>query len=241
MITGSREDHMAERSGKPTEIQASNKDYMLDDSLYGDDFGCEDSTDQFDKFNDNPKNWVINKPSTKEQIEQQIIEDNEKFNNSNDGWETKEKRVDDMIKEKIEKDKKDVREELKNDIPYFQEEFIPKAEDEGKIYLTNYELAMINLNAEKHRGFEKDKKLIDMKKQIINLQKAIIDAKKETLDRDEMIIEYHAINTSKEHENFKGESKEFLIGISNHHESLNGKKWGYNPESGEIIVNEDGK
>jgi len=116
-------------------------------------------------------------------------------------------------------------------------EFIPKEEDEGKIYLSDYELAIINLNAERHKVFEKNKKIIDMKKQLINVQKSLIDSKRETLERDEMIIEYHAIQTSKEHEDFKAESKQFLIDISDQYDTLKGKTWGYNPESGEIIVN----
>jgi len=120
----------------------------------------------------------------------------------------------------------------------FQQEFVPDPADEGRIFLTEYELARINLNAEKHKAFEKEKKMIDMKVQLIKTQQALLDAKKETLERDMMIVEYHAIQNTKASEEFKDESKQFLLDISKQHTSLKGKQWGYNPESGEIVVDD---
>jgi hypothetical protein len=75
-----------------------------------------------------------------------------------------------------------------------------------------------------------------MKIQLIKTQQALLDAKKETLERDMTIIEYHSIQNTRNSEDFKEESKQFLINISNQYDRLKGKQWGYNPESGEIVV-----
>jgi hypothetical protein len=158
-------------------------------------------------------------------------EKNIEFDDSKEGWEIKEPTVEEMVKID-EKSKKEIKEEL------FIPEFIPNSEDEGKIFLTDYELAQINLNAEKHKNFEHEKKIIDMRFQIIKTQQALLDAKKETLERDMMITEYHAIHNTKNMEEFKETSKQFLINISNKHKELKNKHWGYNPESGEIVVDE---
>jgi len=120
----------------------------------------------------------------------------------------------------------------------FDDGNIDPDEDDGKLYLTELELALINLNTEKHNIYKKDKAIIDMKKQIISVQKALIDSKKETLERDDMIIEYNAIQLSKDHESFKEISKKFLMDISIKHDLLKDKTWGYNPDTGEIIINE---
>jgi hypothetical protein len=90
MIKGSREKHIAEN-------MSSNKDYMLDDTIFDD---CD-----YDK--------------TMNEIKGDI-----EFDDSEEGW------VSDSVDSII----------------------------EDKIYLTDYELAQINLNAEKHKNFEKEKK-----------------------------------------------------------------------------------
>ena len=210
MIKGSREEHMAGNvvTDRIINDEPTNKDYMLDESLFDDDCGdCGDCGDEIiPEYNDSTEGWSIKQPTVDELVKQQIIED--------EGM---------SLKKKEESD-------------HFIPEFIPNAEDAGKIFLTDYELAQINLNTEKHKGFEKDKKIIDINMKLLQTQEALLDAKKETLEKGRMILEYHAIQISKDHEDFKGVSKQFLIDISDSHESLKGKKWGYHPESGEIIV-----
>jgi len=209
MIKGSREEHMAGNvvTDRIINDEPTNKDYMLDESLFDDD--CGDENEIIPEYDDSTEGWSVKQPTVDELVKQQIMED--------EGMSLKKK------------------EESEHFIP----EFVPNAEDvenEGKIFLTDYELAQINLNTEKHKGFEKDKKIIDLNMKLLQSQEALIDAKKESLEKSRHILEYHAIQSTNDHKEFKEESKQFLVDISDQHESLKGKKWGYNPESGEIIV-----
>ncbi len=212
MIKGSREEHMA---GNVVTDKPTNKDYMLDESLFDDEGGdCGDENEITPEYDDSTEGWSIKQPTIDELVKQQIMEDENEIEFT-----------------------KEAKEKMKED--FFIPELVPDAEDvenEGKIFLTDYELAQINFNAEKHKVHERDKKIIDVNMKLLQTQEALLDAKKETLEKGRMILEYHAIQTSKDHEDFKGVSKQFLIDISNQHESLKGKKWGYHPESGEIIV-----
>jgi len=213
MIKGSREEHMAGNVVTDRiieETKPTSKDYMLDESLFDDD--C------YEESEEHTPNEVV-----------------PEYDDSTDGWSVKQPTVDELVKQQIMEDK-GMSLKKKEESEHFIPELVPKAEDEGKIFLTNHELSQINLNAEKHKVFEKDKKIIDINMKLLQTQEALLDAKKETLEKGRMILEYHAIQLTKDHEEFKGESKQFLVDISNSHESLKGKKWGYHPESGEIIV-----
>ncbi len=214
MIKGSREEHMAGNvvTDRIINDEPTNKDYMLDESLFDDDCGeGGDENEIIPEYDDSTEGWSVKQPTVDELVKQQIMEDENEIEFT-----------------------KEAKENMKED--FFIPEFVPNAEDEGKIFLTDYELAQINLNTEKHKGFEKDKKIIDLNMKLLQSQEALIDAKKESLEKSRHILEYHAIQSTNDHKEFKEESKQFLVDISDQHESLKGKKWGYNPESGEIIV-----
>lgn len=110
---------------------------------------------------------------------------------------------------------------------------------EEKLILSSKELDAINTNTERIKGFEKDKQIIELKKQLITVQDQLLTAQKEVLKRDNIILEYHFIQASKNLEEMKSRSKEELEQISRNHKGLKDKSWGYNPETGEIIINED--
>lgn len=111
--------------------------------------------------------------------------------------------------------------------------------EEAKLMLREDELTNIMVNTNKVKLIEKDKSIIELKKQLLSVQDALLNAQKEVVKRDHMILEYHEIKVNQELSDAKDKSRNDLHEISKHHEGLIGKKWGYNPETGEIIINEE--
>lgn len=109
----------------------------------------------------------------------------------------------------------------------------------AKLVLSNKEINNIMTNADKVNLFEKDKQVIELKNQLLSVQNALLDAQKEVVKRDKIIIDYHSIKLEEELNTAKEKSRDELMEISKHHEGLKGKKWGYNPETGEIIIDEE--
>ena len=109
----------------------------------------------------------------------------------------------------------------------------------AELYLDSKELQHVKLNSEILKGLEKDKQIIELKKQLLSVQNSYLEAQREVVKRDLMIIEYHEIQLNHKIEERKARNKEELVEISKHRKELEGKNWGYNPETGEIIINNE--
>jgi hypothetical protein len=109
-------------------------------------------------------------------------------------------------------------------------------EIKGKLYLSDVELAQINLFNEKYRTYEEIQAHNDTRKKLIDAQVALMDAKKEILKRDKIILDNIIKEDAQKREGFKKRNREFLESISKSHPGLEKIRWGYNPESGEIIT-----
>jgi len=136
------------------------------------------------------------------------------------------------------KDKKDKKKNKDLEEKEINTEEIATVDDEieGKEYLTNLELSRITLNAEKHEVFKKSKELSNLKTMLLNTKKELFESKIETIERELVIIEYIRADQNKDHEDFKYKSKKELEEIGRSHGFLLGEKFGYDPESGEIVV-----
>ena len=108
-------------------------------------------------------------------------------------------------------------------------------ENKEKIFLSSLELSQINNNTEKHINFEKNKEIVELKLHIIKLKKLIYEGKINELDKDIDIIGYQKIQQNQTQKDFIEKSKETLLKISNNYFEIKDKKWGFDPESGEII------
>ena len=106
------------------------------------------------------------------------------------------------------------------------------------LVLSSTELNAISLNTEKIKNIEKDIQILELKNQLLAVQDTLLDAQKEVIKRDRMILEYHNIKVNQLLKDTKNRSKEELIEISKQYEGLEGKKWGYNPDTGEILIDE---
>lgn len=109
-------------------------------------------------------------------------------------------------------------------------------EIEGKEYLTNHELSRITLNAEKHEVFKKDQDISNLKIMLLNTKKELFESRIETVERELVITEYIRSEHTKNYEDFKYKSKKELEEIGKSHGFLLGEQFGYDPESGEIVV-----
>jgi len=103
---------------------------------------------------------------------------------------------------------------------------------EQKIKLSVIEVNKIALNAEKLKVVEKDTTILELKNKMLTLQE-------EMLKKDRMILDYHKLILDSTLSTTKDKNKDTLLEISSKYPITNGKKWGYNPESGEIVINEE--
>jgi len=139
-----------------------------------------------------------------------------------------------MAKKKLEK------EYMKNTSEFddSEENWVPDTIDseiDENDYLTEAELANMNFFAERHKVFEKDSKILELKLQMVKIQEKLMDTKKEVLARDRMIIEYNVIQESQKQNDFKQSNREFLETVSKNHNIDPDVRWGFNPESGKIV------
>lgn len=109
----------------------------------------------------------------------------------------------------------------------------------AELILSQVERDAIKINSEELKVLEKDKKIIEVKNQLITIQNALLDAQREVVKRDQMILEYHTLQLNEKLQKMKDRNRDELVEISRNYEGLNGKKWGYNPETGEIVINEE--
>ena len=112
-------------------------------------------------------------------------------------------------------------------------------EQPDSIFLNDKDLNVVKMNTEIIRGLEKDEAIYKLKLDVLSAQELTLKAQNEVIKRDRVIIEYQAMVTRKNKEEAKEIAKNALYDISNEHDALRGKKWGFNPDTGEIIFQED--
>ncbi len=106
-------------------------------------------------------------------------------------------------------------------------------------FLTVEELLTISLNTEKLRAFEQDMRIIDLKRDLIKVQEDLLNSHYKILERDKIILEEQEKQVTAIQDKKKEESLSYLKEITEKHPSLKNKKWSYDPETGEIVINED--
>ena len=109
----------------------------------------------------------------------------------------------------------------------------------AELYLDNKELLATKLNSEILKGLEKDRAILELKKQLLTVQKAYLEAQQEVVKRDSMLLDYQNNMVDGKIEERKRRNKEELVEISKHHKELEGKNWSYNPDTGEIIIDNE--
>lgn len=115
----------------------------------------------------------------------------------------------------------------------------PKEEKHKPMYLDDRDLLEIKYNAERIKVHEKDKIISQLKLEILKAQAALIESQNEVIKRDSMLVEHQREINRGAMQADKQKAISTLEVISSKFPSLIGKKWGYNPETGEIIINED--
>lgn len=109
----------------------------------------------------------------------------------------------------------------------------------AELYLQREELLKVKLNSEKIKSAEKDKLLLELKKNLLDVQSALLASQGEVIKRDRVIMGMEEKKVNENIQELKDRSIQELEEISKDHEELEGKTWGYNPETGEIIINEE--
>lgn len=100
-----------------------------------------------------------------------------------------------------------------------------------KLYLNHAESAQLSANNAKHQLLKQEQKILD-------LRKLLIDSQENTLKRDRIILNNDIRDLKQTDQNFKDENQEFLNGITYKYDQLEDGKWGYNPQTGEVVINE---
>ena len=117
------------------------------------------------------------------------------------------------------------------------EETQPEEVVDEKICMTDKELAEVNANTEKFKLYEAKQKIIDVQMQSISLRKQFLESQLIVVERDHTILKLYALKDSAEFKEFRENSKQMMSDIAKVHD-LDGKKFSYDPESGEIIADE---
>lgn len=111
-------------------------------------------------------------------------------------------------------------------------------ENEGKVFLSEIELLNINLRSEQTKVFERDNEITNLKIHLIDTQKKMLENKIESLEKDKVILGFGLRDDKKLQEAFREDTRKTLKEISSNHNISPLKKWGFNPESGEIVVDD---
>ncbi len=109
-------------------------------------------------------------------------------------------------------------------------------DESGKVYLTPEERYRINLSTEQFIVQERDKKIIELRLEVIRAQTELAKAQVIILSKDETILKMQAVRAHEQHAIFNDKSKQYMKGVAVDHGLPEDSKWGYNPETGEIVL-----
>ena len=114
-----------------------------------------------------------------------------------------------------------------------ENEAVDVTEDEGK-FLTTDEVQLIEKLSWKKKFHARERELIGLKTTITSLQKNLFESKLETIARDEQLLVYVGKEQSLREKTAMEEETQCHQTIATKYD-IKSKKWGYNPESGEIV------
>ena len=100
-----------------------------------------------------------------------------------------------------------------------------------KFFLSHEESAQLSANHAKHEILKQERKLLE-------LRKILITSQENTLKRDRIILDNDVNNINRTDQKFKDKNEKFLSKITKKYSKLNDGNWSYNPQTGEIIIND---
>jgi len=198
----------------------------------------KEAKDEMDSLEEENKKQKSN-PVDKEEFENKVKKDVKRATGKPQEPKPVEKKESEPVEEKMSKEAVDY---MLNNTEFDDDEanWVPQTVDDEEIdskkYLTPEELARLNYFAERHRVYGKEAEILNLKRQIIIEKQKTIETKAELEKRNLTIIDFQMREYRMLHENFKVENKMFLTELSEKNEIDEGKKWGYDPDSGEIII-----
>jgi len=225
MIKGSREDHMQEQ-----ELNEDTLEGMAEEEL---EFLVIDGDDGWENEGKETANETNEEEETKKEPEKK----KRKPRKAPKRQSKKTRRKPQVVIEKV---KEEANEAPESDDTFSveEEDDEPKgidAEIQGKIYLSDLELSQLNYFSERHKTYEAIQQKNEVQLKLLEAQAALMDARREILQRDRIILEHEMAKTARERNEFRAENREYLESIGDKYEGVKGKRWGYNPESGEIV------
>jgi len=198
----------------------------------------KEAKDEIDSLEEENKKQKSN-PVDKEEFENKVKKDVKRATGKPQEPKPVEKKEPEPVEEKLSKEAVDY---MLNNTEFDDDEanWVPQTVDDEEIdskkYLTPEELARLNYFAERHRVYGKESEILNLKRQIIIEKQKTIETKAELEKRNLTIIDFQMREYRMLHEKFKVENKMFLTELSEKNEIGEGKKWGYDPDSGEIII-----
>lgn len=120
--------------------------------------------------------------------------------------------------------------ESKGAIP--KEVLVPKKEEPKKLFLSHAESAQLAANTTKNDLIIADKKAIEVRK-------ILLEAQENILKRDRIILEFSIKELNNTERIFKADNENFIVGITNKYDLLEHGNWGYDRNTGEIIIKEE--
>jgi hypothetical protein len=105
------------------------------------------------------------------------------------------------------------------------------------IYLTDEELKKLNDNANKHKLQKYEDDILLLKKRLIEAEQATLKAKLDTLTYRLQLADYHILQSTRSRRLLKEHNKELIESIREKYDIPDGITFGYDPDSGELIIN----
>ncbi len=115
------------------------------------------------------------------------------------------------------------------------DEIVPP--EDAELFLTPEEIALLSVNVEKHNVINKQIENDNLRKTILTLNERIISLEKKLVEKDKENQKLREKNTEREYKELKEATKKMHNNIASKY-GIEGKEWGYNPDSGAIVINE---
>jgi len=110
-------------------------------------------------------------------------------------------------------------------------------ETENKIYMSDADLYKVQLNIERNKFFQKQLELDAALQEKQKYAKKFVESQLALVNKESTILDMKKAKSDAEYLVFMDQSRTLLNEIAKKH-GIEGKRWGYDPETGEIIINE---
>jgi hypothetical protein len=111
-------------------------------------------------------------------------------------------------------------------------------DEQDKKYIDSRDLQVLNNNADKHRLCQYDTELLNMKIRLIEADKLTLKAKLETLNCKRQLADLHLLQQERKRKKLKESNKKFVQSICEKYDIPKDHQFGYDPDSGELIMSE---